>query len=199
MITKLYNEPFPYVQIDNTYTEEEIKLIFLELDFINSRGFMKPPEMTAASHLNGVYKKIGTGLFLDLVYSEKSLSNILTLNRKIYDFERGNLIGDMIGIADCDTTLVNYYDNSGEYRAHQDTAFLTAVTILYKKPKVFTGGDLYFPTYTLKLESVYNRTYIFPGSVPHGVYPVIIPEDYMNKGLGRYSITNFINFKHIPL
>lgn len=192
MNIQLYNEPFAYVQIDNTYTEDELKLIFLELDFINSRNIMKPPEDTYASSINGVSIKRGVGLFLDDTYIDRNISNILTLNRKLYNLNLPNLIGDYLVSVNADRTLVNYYDENDTYGAHRDSSTLTAITILYHQPKIFSGGELEFPSYNLTLDCIFNRTYIFPGPVPHSVKSISIPQEYRGKGLGRYSINNFM-------
>jgi Rps23 Pro-64 3,4-dihydroxylase Tpa1-like proline 4-hydroxylase len=188
----LHNEPFLYVQIDNTYTEDELRLIFLELEFINSRKMMKPPEETFASKIDGSYVKKGSGLILDLTYTDRNLSNILACNRKLYNLNIPNILGDYLKLISFDTTLVNYYDDGEYYNAHRDDSTLTAITILFQQPKVFTGGELNFPTYNHTVECVFNRTYIFPGPVPHSVTNVSLLEEYRDKGLGRYTINNFM-------
>jgi hypothetical protein len=49
----LCREPFEYIIIDNTYTDEELKLIFLELDFWAVSGNLMGPEHTGTA-------KVGT-------------------------------------------------------------------------------------------------------------------------------------------
>jgi hypothetical protein len=45
----LCREPFEYIIIDNTYTDEELKLIFLELDFWAVSGNLMGPEHTGTA------------------------------------------------------------------------------------------------------------------------------------------------------
>ena len=88
MQVTLCKEPFEYIIIDNTYTEEELKLIFLELDFWSlSNNLMGPEHTGTAKWSNGNPKKKNKGVFLDDVYTNRSFSNILKFNRKIYNIE----------------------------------------------------------------------------------------------------------------
>ena len=84
----LCREPFEYIIIDNTYTDEELRLIFLELDFWAISGNLMEPEHTGtAREHNGEPKKKNAGVFLDEVYTERNYSNVLKLNRKIYGIQ----------------------------------------------------------------------------------------------------------------
>jgi hypothetical protein len=54
----LCREPFEFILIDNTYTEEELRLIFLELDFWALSGNLMGPEHTGtARNQDGSPKK----------------------------------------------------------------------------------------------------------------------------------------------
>jgi hypothetical protein len=80
----LCREPFEYIIIDNTYTEEELRLIFLELDFWAMSGNLMGPEKTAAAvDENNQPKKKNKGIFLDGVYADsRVLQHIEDFNRK---------------------------------------------------------------------------------------------------------------------
>jgi Rps23 Pro-64 3,4-dihydroxylase Tpa1-like proline 4-hydroxylase len=191
----LCREPFEYLIVDNTYTEEELKLIFLELDFWTISGNMKGPEHTkSAKEEDGSFKKKNKGVFLDNVYADRDYSNILKLNRKIYkiQLDTPSVILNMLKGANHDTTLVSYYENESHYKSHRDLSVLTAVTYLYKQPKVFEGGDLILTEYGYAFEPWFNRTYIMPGAVKHEVSEVKMRAEDCEKGLGRYCISNFI-------
>ena len=70
--------------------------------------------------------------------------------------------------------------------------FLVKYTIVfYKKPKKFTGGELYFPKYDYTFDCPNNSTIIFPGWVEHGVNEVKIENSDYYDGYGRYAITSF--------
>ena len=65
--------------------------------------------------------------------------------------------------------------------------------ILNKKPKKFTGGELFFPEYDYELTCDDNSLIMFPGWVEHGVKKVSIKDSDYHEGNGRYCISSFIN------
>lgn len=192
----LCKEPFEYVIIDDTYTEDELRLIFLELDFWGMSGNFMGPEHTGTARLdNGSPKKKNKGVFLDFVYTNREHSNILKCNRKIYEISLNepSVVIDFLKTANHDTTLISYYENKDYYQAHRDESTLTAITYLYRKPKAFQGGDLVLTQYGYAFEPWFNRTYIMPGVVEHEVTNVVMDTKDCGKGLGRYCISNFIH------
>lgn len=196
----LCKEPFEYIIIDETYTEEELKLIFLELEFWTlSKKLMGPEHTGTASWENGSPKKKNKGVFLDEVYTNRNYSNILNLNRKIYDIQLNepSVIKDFLNLLNQDMTLVSYYENENYYHFHRDESILTAVTYLYRQPKKFKGGDLILTDYEIAFEPWFNRTYIMPSVVKHEVTEVIMKPEDCGKGLGRYCISNFIDRKQV--
>jgi len=192
----LCKEPFEYIIIDNTYTEEELKLIFLELDFWSiSKNLMGPEYTGTARWEDGTPKKQNQGVFLDDVYKNREHSNILKINRKIYKIETNqpSVVFNFLKESNYDTTLISYYENESHYKAHKDASILTAVTYLYKQPKAFEGGNLILTDYGYQFEPWFNRTYIMPGVVEHEVSEVTMKKKDCEKGLGRYCISNFIH------
>jgi len=193
----LCREPFEYIIIDNTYTEEELRLIFLELDFWALSGNLMGPEHTGTARCehNGEPKKRNTGVFLDNIYAERNYSNVLKFNRKIFgiQLDKPSTILNQLRESNYDTTLISYYENESHYKSHKDYSVLTAVTYLYKQPKAFEGGDLVLTEYGYAFEPWFNRTYIMPGVVEHEVTEVTMKPDDCGKGLGRYCISNFIH------
>lgn len=194
----LCKHPFEYIIIDNTYTEYELKLIFSELDFFTLSGKLVGPEHTGtATDGEGRILKNNKGLFLDDVFTNRTLSNILNFNRKIYkiNLNEPSVILKHLHKSNADATLVSYYENNCAYGAHDDTALLTSLTYLYKQPKKFEGGELVLTDYGLVFEPWFNRTYIIPSVVKHEVTKVTMEMSDCNKGLGRYCISNFIHMK----
>ena len=192
----LCKEPFEYIIVDNTYTDEELKLIFLELDFWTlSNNLMGPEHTGTAKWQNGTAKKKNKGIFLDDIYADRNYSNVLKLNRKLYDIQldQPSTILNQLKKTNHDTTLVSYYENEALYKSHQDYSVLTAMTYLYKQPKAFEGGDLILTEYGYAFEPWFNRTYIMPGVVEHEVTEIIMKKEDCHKGLGRYCIANFIH------
>ena len=196
MQATLCREPFEFILIDNTYTEEELRLIFLELDFWALSGNLMGPEHTKTARFDdGTIKKKNKGVFLDSVYTDRSYSNLLKFNRKLFGItlDKPSTVFNALRGSNADSTLVSYYENGGEYKSHKDDSQLTAVTYLYRQPKAFDGGDLVLTEYGYAFEPWFNRTYIFPSVVEHEVTPVIMKPEDCGKGLGRYSISAFID------
>ena len=163
--------------------------------------------------------KKNKGIFLDNLYQERKYSNILTVNRKLYQNFNNitsnckswwfKCITGSFNIIDRDTTLVSYYEDSDYYKSHWDSCIVTTLTWIYKEPKVFTGGDLIFNSENIspsnfqhplnlmgspeKIEVKNNRMVVFPSMVPHQVIPIKMDSNYKNKGMGRFCITNFLN------
>ena len=194
-------DPIEFIYVDNTYTEEEIEFIFLELEYLRKTGsFTEPKNIGSAKDENSKeFLKKAKGLFLDTVFINRNMSVILNVNRKLYTIEPPSNFKNPIfkGIKECnkDFTLLSYYENSDYYRPHVDNSVLTFLTYLYKKPKKFSGGGIVIPEYNLTLDPVFNRTYIIPGLLTHSVNEIFMDEVDMGKGFGRYCISNFLNFK----
>lgn len=196
MKVTLCKEPFEFIIIDETYTEEELKLIFLELDFWSlSNNLMGPDHTGTAIWADGSFKKKNKGVFLDNIYAQRNYSNILKFNRKIYTIklEQPSVILNFLKQSNGDATLVSYYENNEHYKAHKDSSILTAVTYLYKQPKAFEGGNLVLTEYGYQFEPWFNRTYIMFGVVEHEVTEIVMKQEDCGKGLGRYCISNFIH------
>ena len=111
-----YLKPFPHLIIKNFHNENELKLIWEELNF-----YTKPGKFLEAKNFGGVVNKTNShALALDGVYQEeyRNLSNILRVNRKLFDTE---LLKTFSDIDDCcsialtsnwDITKVRYYHDN---------------------------------------------------------------------------------------
>lgn len=205
---EIYCEPFPLMVVNNFYNQQELDLIWKELDF-----YTAPNKLVSAENYGGVVGYTNAkALILDDLYRNyesdkkgvdyRNISNILTVNRKL--FECGVLdtfasIHGCVSIANKtnhDITKVRYYHDGQYYDPHTDksTMFL-AFSYFYKEPKKFVGGDLEFPKYDFKLPCTNNSIVIFPGWVEHGVRKVKIKNSDYYDGWGRYAITSFFGCK----
>ena len=203
---EIYCEPFPLMVVNNFYNQQELDLIWKELDF-----YTAPNKLVSAENYGGVVGYTNAkALVLDDLYRNyesnekgvdyRKISNILTVNRKL--FECGVLdtfanIHGCVSIANKtnhDITKVRYYHDGEYYDPHTDksTMFL-AFSYFYREPKKFVGGDLEFPKYDFKLPCTNNSMVIFPGWVEHGVRKVKIKDSDYYDGWGRYSITSFFS------
>tara|TARA_X000000368_G_scaffold106366_1_gene82493 strand:- start:268 stop:900 length:633 start_codon:yes stop_codon:yes gene_type:complete len=196
-----FTQPFPHLIIKKFYNEEELELIWEELKF-----YTKPGKLLEAKDFGGVVDRTNShALALDDIYEKekyRSLSNILTVNRKLFTssaLEAFGQLHDCCSIAtscNYDITKIRYYHNGEYYEPHTDKSFqFLAFSYFYKEPKKFTGGELIFPKYDYELTCENNSVIIFPGWVEHGVKEVKIENSDYYDGYGRYCISSFFNNK----
>ena len=77
-----FDKPFPHLIIENFYNKEELELVWEEFKFLT-----KPNKLLEAKDYGGVVTHTNShALILDEVYSKgyRKLSNILTVNRKLF-------------------------------------------------------------------------------------------------------------------
>ena len=198
-----FEVPFPHLIIKDFYNPEELELIWEELKF-----YTKPGKLLEAKDFGGVVNKTNShAIALDAVFHNnkkrggvnyRSLSNILTVNRKLFlpeILEPFSKIHDCCSIAPLatyDCTKIRYYHDEEYYDAHIDKTFqFLAFSYFYKEPKKFEGGELYFPDYNYEVPCENNSTIILPGWVRHGVRKVSIKDSDYYDGCGRYCISSF--------
>ena len=192
----ILKEPFPHLILYNFYDDKELKLIWEELNF-----YTKKDKLFEAKDYGGIPERTNSkAIWLDQVYSDKyrSLSNILTVNRKMFDkvvLDVFSDIHDCCSIAkDCnfDVTKVRYYHNGDVYEPHTDRMIqFLGFSYFYREPKKFEGGELIFPKYNYTFDCPNNSLIMMPGWVEHGVTEVKIDDSDYFDGYGRYAITSF--------
>ena len=196
-------EPFPHLIINNFYNDEELELIWEELKF-----YTKPGKFLPAKDYGGIEGYTDSkALCLDHLYitgdpNYRPISNILTVNRKVFDdsvLQSFSDIHDCCGLApetNFDVTKVRYYHDGDYYDPHIDKSIqFLAFSYFYKEPKRFTGGELIFPKYDFELTCENNSLIMFPGWVEHGVKKVNMEDFNYYEGYGRYAITSFFGSK----
>lgn len=195
--------PFPYVIINDYFDQYELSRIWKELDFLTYEDKLFAPNKTgSATGEDGKLKKQNAALFLDEIYPNRDISDILKYSRKIYDNQEVRTVisescwhlkpwKDNISHFN---TLLSYYDNSDYYEPHFDYGYFTVLIHLFKEPRRFTGGELYFPEFNFILENKSNRLFIFPSQLDHQVKPINLSGDRFS-GNGRYTITHFTHSK----
>jgi len=193
--------PFPHIIVKNFYNETELSDIWKELEFLtNDRSLKIPEETDSAKTIDGIVKKNNFGIWMDTIYTDRSISNILTHSRKIFDqnfMERVasfHFIFKNLITCNNDSILMSYYEDRNYYKTHLDSAALTVLTNFYKEPKCFTGGDLIFETYnnyTIPVEN--NRVIIIPSVIEHSVSAVNMDKNL--TGFGRYTLAHFIKHR----
>ena len=192
----IVKEPLPFLIIDDTYDKEEQIQIYKELDFLVDK-LRGPDETGSAKNKKDGSKKNNTGIFLDNVYRDVRISNILTNNRKLYCEEVKNKLFEchyaykLFENTNADSTLLSYYGDGGSYFSHTDTTAITIITWFYKTPKNFTGGGFKFTEYDIDVEVKNNRSVIFFSSYMHEVSKVSLIEPSVPAS-GRFTISNFL-------
>lgn len=192
--TIVNKEPFPLLVVENFYSEEEQELIWQELDWLTNPGKLLSPK----NYGGATSKTESRAVQLDNVYQDRKFSNILRVNRKLFDC---NVLWPFSRLHDCcynarkcdwDRTKIRYYYDGESYGAHRDPkAQFLACSYFYREPKKFEGGQLRFPKYDITLESKNNSIVIFPGWVEHEVVEVSINDGEYYSGNGRYCMTQF--------
>ncbi len=191
-----FTDPFPHAIFYNFYNDDELKLIWKELDF-----YTEPGKLLDAKDFGGVVSHTNSkALWLDKIYKGKyrELSNILQVTRKVFANEIMSVFAnthDCVSLAmenNYDNTKVRYYHDGDKYDPHIDKYIeFLGFSYFYREPKKFQGGELIFPKYDYKFECYNNSLIIFPGWVEHGVNEVTIKDSDYFDGYGRYAITSF--------
>jgi len=194
-----YNDSIPYIIIDDLYNENELSMIWEELNFLcHPIKFSFPTIYEAATdNETGEILKNNELLRLDNVYSDRKYSNILSINRKIFKNEimpnhpHWTIKNDQITT---DYTLISYYENGTYYKKHQDSSSLTALTWFYKSPKKFSGGDLILSLddEDILIEVKNNKCIIFPSIIHHAVTKINMDKKDEGKLNGRICMTQFL-------
>ena len=186
-----HSNPFPYVIIDDLYSEEELRLIWK--DFNHVYPLLLPGDKTGSAKDNGVFQKKNKGIFINhedntiLRLGGKTWSLLNTLKESLNPGEWW-----LKNIRTSDSkTLVSYYEDTDYYKAHSDCAEITALSWYYKEPKKYRGGDLKFTDYNIDVECKNNRCIIFPSMIVHEVSEIKMNKGDMDKKLGRWTISQF--------
>jgi len=195
----LMGEPFPHAVIEEFYTEQELALIFRELEFLTTPQKMDKRPSTAT--FNGAPLSESVGVGLDEIYSKREISDILTINRKVFDVNLLSAFASlhplMTGILRCDRdgTLIRYYENNQKYDGHFDKPRFTIASYFYKEPKAFDGGDLHFDDFDYTIPIKNNMVVVFMGSaLKHSSTEVTMKAGFPEfSGMGKYSMMQFLD------
>lgn len=192
----LLDNPFPHVIINNFYTEQEVKDIKDELRFLMKPGKLMDPGLYHGN--NGLTTH--RALLLEEVYSDRRVSDILTIFKKKYDKNLINTIiekwpmFEKLRHINSRLTKARYYHNGEGYGAHTDyNRDFIALSYFHSHPKRFTGGELHCTDYNYTLDCSDNTFILIPSYVKHEVIKVQIEDDDYYSGNGRYCISQFLD------
>jgi hypothetical protein len=179
-----FTEPVTFCIIKNFYSEDDLELIWKELETLKPH-FGGPEKTGTARNAVGQPKKDNKGVFLQQGNPITILNRKLFTPELVHDLSKLNWFFGYLKHLNRDDTLVSYYEDSGHYKAHTDDAIITAIHYLWKEPKTFTGGGLFFGDFEVPIEN--NCMLIFPSCTFHEVKPL--------QGYGRYALTQFVSSK----
>ena len=201
------NKVFPYLIVDNFYNEKEQMLIWDELDYhiLNNsfeydKGDKDDGRKGVATADDGKPLANLTRIYLDDIYFDRrQSSNILNFYLKIvskkvvrkYSQTTPSWVTFKNSNNDC--SQVSYFENKSDYKNHTDDFMHTCLIWFYREPKRFTGGDLQFPQSNKVVECKHNRMILFPSYYEHEVSEVVMKEEDVGMGLGRFTLSHFYN------
>jgi len=206
-VTHNNKHSFPFTIIDNFYDELELSLIWEELYHISHPHKWNTPESHPkdGAEKNGNQLKKNKFKWLDSYYTNRLDSNILTVNRKLFQ----DIVWQQVFLnhpnwffntfeSHRDQTLISYYDESNDcYAPHRDSTYVTCLTWIYQEPKKFSGGDLilYNGEDKIKISAFNNRMLIIPSRILHEVIPIQVEKD-IGRCEGRYCMAQFLSYSY---
>jgi hypothetical protein len=182
----------PVAIVDKFYSSEELRLAKEELTSLYEVSKLGIFENTGvAKDDDGNARQKSNSLFLDDLFAkDRSLSKILSVNRKLFScvqlqevLLQKSLFYNYIYNSNKDNTLINFYTLNDFYKEHKDRTCFTALTFF--KLQDFEGGDLLFTEHNIRIQPLENRIVIFPGFMYHKAEEV-------RNGV-RVSMAQFIN------
>ena len=189
------------------YSEEELRLIWQELDFLTYSSKLADPSVyLGAKDSLGNYLSNAKALLLDSIYTQREYSNILTINRKLFKEGYIQLFSELsphlkyTPSVNSDITKLRYYQNGEYYKPHTDFGYpCLSLSYFYREPKQFSGGELFFPSHGYEFDCSHNSMILFPGYVEHGV-KMVETDEIPYSGNSRYCMTQFLfNNLSIPI
>ena len=190
------NKVFPYMLIDDFYTDDQQLEIWEELEYYRKENLYSDGKLedgygvSPAANLNRLYLE-------ELYPDHREYSSILKIYKKILlpevleNYRHTTPAARQFENTNYDCSIVSYYEDSNNYGEHFDSFMHTVLIWFYKKPKRFTGGNLRFPESNETVECIHNRMIMFPSYYLHEVDKVKIENKYRDQGLGRYCMTHF--------
>ena len=194
------------VVIDNFYTEEQLKEIMIELNWLTTPRIMSSDTNLGAAR-DPVTNQMATsknGIFLENVFKDYRHSAIIThgLTQMESEIFKNKIISYnslFKSIFQCDSKchLVSYYENAQYYKEHVDSFFFTALSYFHTEPKQFEGGELIFRSCNsnkiASIEVKPNRILIIASSTPHEVTEIKSKLNNTFSGNGRYCVATFLS------
>lgn len=202
IVQKLRKDDMDALIIDNWYSNDELKKVFVEMDYYMNLGLdnliRSEKDRSSARDYNGESKVKSYRFYVDAnKYSALYKYNYKYVFEEFTNMLRNEtLFGGYFSNTKSNSIMVNYYENDKYYKSHKDVSVITQLTWIYREPKMFSGGDLILTDMDETIECKNNRTIFFPGHYFHEVTEVKMKDEwereYKDKNYyGRFSIANF--------
>lgn len=191
------------IAIENFLSEDEIASFWDLFHKIDNDTWADPKNTGSAYYSNEtddcVYLKRNLGIFLSEieylqqhVFSDKIANKFFNCIKDLCS--ENYFTRDSVYFAACNTNwdnhLISLYSDSDYYESHRDSSVITMILYMYKEPKNFTGGELYFPELDTEFNCVNNSAIIFPSTLMHEVKTVQTQCEISNE-MKRISYTIF--------
>jgi hypothetical protein len=207
MNIELRLEPFHHIIVKNFYDDETKNVVLQELETYYKQGRYGDPTQTQSAKIVDTTGmpvenlKSNCGFFFDLEdYGTSSLQEYF--NNFMYYIHNDEDVLPKFSkeswffsnrLPAASSVLISYYGDGDFYKPHQDDTALTWLTWVNKEPKLFTGGDLYFPDFHYTIPYENNTAICFYSRLEHGVRPIeMMQKTSMDELNGRFCITHFM-------
>ena len=188
---------FPYLIVDDWYTEEELNRVLIELKSLSTTAMVRTEDGHGSPGKAKQFRIFPQKIYSDygLQYSpifsclkKQQQQEFHDLVHKTFENTKTALSLQFVSTNTTDT-IINYYEQGDEYNTHFDIFQFTMIIMMYQTPKSFTGGELVL-NYNDTIECKNNRLVLFPSHYWHGVNKIEMNKNE-DKGYGRYSISHF--------
>lgn len=202
-----YEKPFEHYITKYFFSPHELKKIWTELDFIiesetaiginylDSRNKHNDEAGVSIESNSGKSRAQKTSKFLNDFYLDFRKDSLIYkfISKKIFDknyFSPQSTLSQYINNTNTDAILLNFYKDGDFYLKHNDLSVMTNISFLWKEPKSFEGGSLYFPDHDYVFSPENNTNITFPSCINHEVKKIIDIKTN-NFIFKRISITTF--------
>ena len=114
-----HTDPFPFLFIEDLYTEEELRLIWCELDYYQSNKVVLESNTNPSVTDDGKSRTEKKGCFIDNIFENRDYSSILNVSRKLFDpgliCQSNHIFAWKHFQPNVDHTLLSYYDDGCYY------------------------------------------------------------------------------------
>jgi hypothetical protein len=191
------------VVIDNFYTEEQLKEIMVELNWLTKKSILVGEDELASARLNGELLASKKGTFLESVFKNWKHSALIshgmtqTTDKQFIDglYAYSTLFKSLVG-CNSRSHLLSYYENSNYYKPHTDGFFFTILNYFYVEPKQFEGGEVILHSCNsdkiATIEVKNNRAIVIASQTIHEVKEIKSSLDNSFSGNGRYCNAMFL-------